>query len=1243
MAVLGSGPSGFYSAYKVMQGIENAKVDMYEYLPVPFGLVRYGVAPDHPEVKNCQDKFTEVASSPNFNFIGNVEVGKDLSLKSFTNHYDAILFAYGASKDRKLGIPGEDKLKGIYSARDFVGWYNGLPEFSRLAPRLEDSDTAVIIGQGNVALDVARTLLKGVDALRTTDMTDQALAVLSRSRVKRVRVVGRRGPMQVSFTIKEVRELMKLPSVAFNPVDATLIPPDVSSLPRTAQRLTKLLIEGSRSGMAQAKKSWGLDFLLSPVQYQPSSGASSLQLGSIEFANMKLVGHDPFDPAAKVERGPDRHSIPTSLAFRSVGYQSEALPGMSELGISFDTKRGIIVNDYYGRLRTPMQDANSAHSIPGMYCAGWVKRGPTGVIANTMEDSFATAEAIIEDWNNKVPFLGGGDGWENIRSEGLIKNTRTRRAKTIVDSSEPPKAESTLTIRDSDEYSTGETIIVQLILSKAGINSDVIESTKQSYSVLYLGSSGSQLDSCIMDIAADYTHVVVGAGAVGLAIARKLAARDGTSTLLIERHGSVGTETSSRNSETKLCLQGKRMMYDLCEKQRIPYRNCQKWILAQNDQQHEQLVKMHEFSNSISVPTHFISLTEAQTREPDVKAQKAVLESPTTGIIDSHTYMAYLESDFQSKGGDLACHTRVTEIAHQASGSQGYSIQTTSSLGEPASITTETLVNSAGLAAVPLSNSILPPDRHVTPYYAKGSYYSYAAAHPRPKTLIYPAPTTGAAGLGTHLTMDMTGAIRFGPDVEWVDDPTNLSVNEERLSAALDEIKTYLPSVDTEKVMLDYAGIRPKLGKGSAVLSGKGDGFSDFYIKKEEGFAGFINLLGIESPGLTSSLAIADMTLKASKALLQHISTESDRKEANSTTKNLLKASSDGHDQDNSADAEPIWLSLTTKKHIVDKHRLKPGKIPLPHSLNQSSTTTICLITCDPQRQVKDVISHPSFPTALSSRITKVLGISKLKARYQPFESRRKLLNEHDIFLADARVVTMLPKILGKIFYQSPKKPVPVNLEPSKQIDAEGKRAAPKNTDENAKRIAPPLQVAKEIEKTINCALVHLSPSNNTAVRIGRSSFTAQQIAENVESVVAGLVEKFIPQGWRNVRAVNIKGPNTMALPIWLANELWMDQADVLEKEEEEKAKDLKALAGLKRKSRALDKAGEAVGESSVKREGVEEANGQKKKKRKVEVEDTDLSQEMRERREKLREQKTLDRAEMHGVGTVKTETAVAT
>ena len=302
------------------------------------------------------------------------------------------------------------------------------------------------------------------------------------------------------------------------------------------------------------------------------------------------------------------------------------------------------------------------------------------------------------------------------------------------------------------------------------------------------------------------------------------------------------------------------MMYDLCKKENIPYRNTKKWVLSQDAQQHEELVKTHDFAKSIDVPTHFISLSEARAREPDVRAEEAVLESPTTGIVDSHAYMTYLESDFQSKGGDLACHTSIESVEPIDSGNRGWRIGTKSaSSSELNSITAEIFINSAGLAAVPLSNSILPASRHLTPYYAKGSYYSYSAPSPRPKTLIYPAPTSGAAGLGTHLTLDMAGAIRFGPDVEWVDDPCDLSVNESRLSAALDEIETYLPSIQKEKVHLDYSGIRPKLGKGGAVWRDNGEGFLDFVIRKEEGFEGFVNLLGIESPGLTSSLAIAEM------------------------------------------------------------------------------------------------------------------------------------------------------------------------------------------------------------------------------------------------------------------------------------------------------------------------------------------------------------------------------------------------
>ena len=364
---------------------------------------------------------------------------------------------------------------------------------------------------------------------------------------------------------------------------------------------------------------------------------------------------------------------------------------------------------------------------------------------------------------------------------------------------------------------------------------------------------------------------VIGAGVVGLAIARKLAERDGTSTLLIERHGSVGMETSSRNSEvihaglyyghdslkTKLCLQGKRMMYDLCKQEGIGHRNTKKWIVAQDDEQWEEICKVHKFAKSINVPTRFLSLQEAHDREPDVMARAGVLESESTGIVDSHGLMSWLEGKFQSLGGEVAFHTAVIGIDALPSG--GFKVHTSSDDGSPSEpITAETLINSGGLAAISISNMLLPPPRQLTPFYAKGTYFSYSASRPRPNTLVYPAPRPGHGGLGTHLTLDLSNPprVRFGPDVEWVDNPNDYTPNHSRLAAALDEIETYLPSLQRDKVEVDYCGIRPKLGKLGAVASGKG--FQDFIIRKEEGFDGFINLLGIESPGLTSSLAIGE-------------------------------------------------------------------------------------------------------------------------------------------------------------------------------------------------------------------------------------------------------------------------------------------------------------------------------------------------------------------------------------------------
>ncbi|OGM49143.1 putative FAD dependent oxidoreductase [Aspergillus bombycis] len=351
---------------------------------------------------------------------------------------------------------------------------------------------------------------------------------------------------------------------------------------------------------------------------------------------------------------------------------------------------------------------------------------------------------------------------------------------------------------------------------------------------------------------ADVTHAVIGAGVVGLAVARELAAREGTSTILLERHDAPGTETSSRNSEvihaglyygvdtlkTKLCIKGKEMMYDLCARNGLPHRNTKKWIVAQTEEQWAAALKTHEHAQKIGVPTRLIGRAEAQALEPEVQALAGIVESPTTGIVDSHSLMTYLQGDFEDRGGDCAFLTNVTGIEALDGGKNGYRITAVTSDGTETSITAETLINSAGNYACYINNMILPPERHRTPYYAKNVLLVCGV-------------------VPENLRADLGGRIRFGPDVEWVDDPNDLVPSPARLAQALPEIKAYLPNVDPEAISLDYCGIRPKLGRGGAVNTGKG--FQDFIIQEEEGFPGFINLLGIESPGLTSSLAIGEM------------------------------------------------------------------------------------------------------------------------------------------------------------------------------------------------------------------------------------------------------------------------------------------------------------------------------------------------------------------------------------------------
>ncbi|CAG8011917.1 unnamed protein product [Penicillium salamii] len=292
--------------------------------------------------------------------------------------------------------------------------------------------------------------------------------------------------------------------------------------------------------------------------------------------------------------------------------------------------------------------------------------------------------------------------------------------------------------------------------------------------------------------------------------------------------------------------------------------------------------------------------------------------------------------------------------------------------------------------------------------------------------------------------------------------------------------------------------------------------------------------------------------LKASTALLKHIKSTQQEQEKTATKKTLI-GDNDSDDEDAAIKNEAVWLVLTTKQHVVDKNRLKPGKIAIPHSLNTSPSLSICLITADPQRGVKDIIADSTFPQDLSSRIGKVIGFSKLKARYSSFESRRQLFSEHDVFLADDRIAMRLVQTLGKIFYKSSKRPIPIRIAEIEKVDGKRVKKEKKRpnvpTDKDIKHasFASPLIVAKEIERTLNCASVQLAPSTTAAVRVGTSKLTAEQLSENVAAVVKGLTDKFVAKGWRNIKALHIKGANTMALPIWLADELWVEDSNVLE------------------------------------------------------------------------------------------------
>ncbi|NWH65005.1 ADRO protein, partial [Geococcyx californianus] len=365
----------------LLQHHDGARVDIYEKLPVPFGLVRFGVAPDHPEVKNVINTFTQTARSERCAYYGNVTVGRDVTVAELRQAYHAVVLSYGAEDNRVLGIPGEN-LSGVYSARAFVGWYNGLPENRELKPDLS-CETAVILGHGNVALDIARILLSPLHLLRKTDITDSSLAALACSKVKRVWLVGRRGPLQVAFTIKELREMINLPGARpiLNPADFTGLESAVKDAPRPRKRLTELMIKTALEKpvevQATVPREWGLKFQRSPEEVLPT--ADGTRARGVRLALTHLEGSG--DSAKAVPTGAVEE-LECGLVLSSIGYRSLPL----EPAVPFDTRCGVIPNS-----------AGRVQGVPGLYCSGWVKRGPTGVIITTMNDSFDTAQSVLED------------------------------------------------------------------------------------------------------------------------------------------------------------------------------------------------------------------------------------------------------------------------------------------------------------------------------------------------------------------------------------------------------------------------------------------------------------------------------------------------------------------------------------------------------------------------------------------------------------------------------------------------------------------------------------------------------------------------------------------------------------------------------------------------------------------------------------------------------------------------------
>ncbi len=388
VAVVGSGPSGFYAAGALLSSPHVVHVDLLDRLPTPFGLVRGGVAPDHQKIKSVVKAYDRTAKLPGFRFLGNVAVGRDVSLGSLLESYDQVVLAVGCEGSNELGIEGED-LDGSHSATDFVGWYNGHPDHQGHAFDLSVS-AAVVVGVGNVAMDVTRVLLRDPDQLASTDITDRAVRALRESRITDVYVLGRRGCAQAAFSPAEIKEIAELDGVdlVVRPQDAELDPLSAAWLEEHGDKQARQNVEFLQQIAGReptAPRRVHLRLLTSPIRYLGDGHVQHVEVGYNQLVDRGgRIGCSDTGERARIDAG---------IVFRAVGYRGVPLPGAP-----FDDRRGIIPNRE-GRV------VDGEQVVPRLYVVGWAKRGPSGLIGTNRADAKATVDVMLAD----VPDLDPAD------------------------------------------------------------------------------------------------------------------------------------------------------------------------------------------------------------------------------------------------------------------------------------------------------------------------------------------------------------------------------------------------------------------------------------------------------------------------------------------------------------------------------------------------------------------------------------------------------------------------------------------------------------------------------------------------------------------------------------------------------------------------------------------------------------------------------------------------------------------